>query len=66
MAAGRKTFVFVDGEGASVIDIASKRVTPIAVGRRLRGAEITPDAWGLILYERTEEADIWLASLRSQ
>ena len=59
-----KRVLFLDGEGASVIDVASKKVRSIPVGRRLRGVEITPDGRGLILHERMEEADIWLAAVK--
>jgi Tol biopolymer transport system component len=55
-----KRVLFFDGNGASVIDVASKQVRRIPVGRRLRACEISPDGRALILYESTEEADVWL------
>jgi hypothetical protein len=45
-----------------VIDVATKQIRPIPLGRKIRGFELTPDAHALILYERTAEADIWLVT----
>ena len=59
MPDGKRVF-FVDGAGASVVDIASRQIRPIPIARRLRSCEIAPDGRSLILYERSEEADIWL------
>ena len=44
----------------SVIDVATKQVRPISVGRRIFAFEIAPDGRSLILYELSQEADIWL------
>jgi Tol biopolymer transport system component len=55
-----KRVLFLDGDKPAVIDVASRRVQPIAVGRKISGVEISPDGRALYLYERTAEADIWL------
>ena len=57
-----KRLLFIDGPGVSVIDIATKQVRPVNVGRPVFGFEIAPDARSLILYELSQEADIWLMS----
>jgi len=61
MADGKRV-LFFEGDRPAVIDIASKQIRPIAVGRKLRGVQIAPDSRALLLYERTSEADIWLTS----
>jgi hypothetical protein len=58
--AGGNRLLFLDGDTPAVIDIATKQVRRIPVGRRLRGVELAPDGQALFLYERTAEADIWL------
>ncbi len=57
-----KRLLFVDGPGVSVIDVATKQVRPVNIGRRLFAFEIAPDGRSLILYELSQEADIWLMS----
>jgi hypothetical protein len=59
-----KRVLFLDGDKAAVIEVATKQIRSIPVGRPLRGVEITPDGRALILYEQTSEADIWLMSLK--
>ena len=55
-----KRLLFIDGDRAAVIDIATKQVRHILPDRRVRNLEITPDGRTLFLYERTSEADIWM------
>ena len=55
-----KRLLFIDGDRAAVIDIATKQVRQILPGRRVRGLELAPDGRTLFLYERTSEADIWI------
>src|SRR5207248_11237057 len=55
-----KRVIFLDGDQVAVIDIATKHVRMIPLGRKLRGFELTPDGRALILYELTAEADVWL------
>ena len=57
-----KRLLFLDGDKAAVIDVATKQIRPIPFGRKLRGFELSPDAHALILFERTSEADIWLVT----
>jgi Tol biopolymer transport system component len=59
---GGKRLLFLDGDTPAVIDIATKQIRRIPVGRRLRGVELAPDGRALFLYERTSEADIWLVA----
>ncbi len=55
-----KRLLFVDGPGASVIDVATKQVRTVNIGRPVFAFEIAPDGHFLILYELSQEADIWL------
>jgi Tol biopolymer transport system component len=57
-----KRLLFVDGPGVSAIDVATRQVRPVSVGRPLAAFEVAPDGRSLILYELSQEADIWLMS----
>lgn len=59
---GGKRLLFLDEGTPAVIDIASKQIRRIPIGRPLRGVELAPDGRALFLQERFTEADIWLLS----